>query len=203
MLALAAGAAWGQSPPASDQAEQVKALLERVEQLEKRVAELEARPAAPSVTTAAVTAPSAAPNAEVQQEAAKPEPSHQMEGHMDQTAVRQLEPHYPNLQIRGFADMDFSATDQKGTTSGFNLGQLDLHLASALSQKISYFGEMTFNAHTTTTFEVERPISSEENNTFQDFRALSHADRVLETAFLHGRLETPSTVGDFQSAEEL
>ena len=75
MLALAAGAAWGQSPPASDQAEQVRALLERVEQLEKRVAELEARPAVASVSTAAVTAPSAAPKPEAQEEAAKPEPS--------------------------------------------------------------------------------------------------------------------------------
>jgi len=194
MLALAAGAAWGQSPPASDQAEQVRALLERVEQLEKRVAELEARPAAASVTTAAVTAPSAAPNPEVQQEAAKPEPSHQMEGHMDQAAVRQMEPHYPNLQIRGFADMDFSATDQKGTTSGFNLGQLDLHLASALSPKISYFGEMTFTAHPTNyTVEVERSIIRYDYNDYFkiSFGRYHTPIGYWNTAFHHGAwLET-------------
>jgi len=61
--------------------------------------------------------------------------------------VQQMETHYPSLQIRGFGDVDFSATDLKGTTSGFNLGQLDLHLASALSRKVTYFGELTFNAH--------------------------------------------------------
>jgi hypothetical protein len=194
MLALAAGAAWGQSPPASDQAEQVKALLERVEQLEKRVAELEARATGPSVITASVSTPAAAPKPEVQEEAAKPEPSHQMEGHMDQAAVRQLEPHYPNLQIRGFADMDFSATDQKGTNSGFNLGQLDLHLASALSQKISYFGEMTFNAHPTGyTVEVERSIIRYDYNDYFkiSFGRYHTPIGYWNTAFHHGAwLET-------------
>jgi len=194
MLALGAGAAWGQSPPPSEQAEQVKALLERVEQLEKRVAELEARPAVASISTAAVTAPSGTPKPEGQEEAAKPEPSHQMDGHMDQTAVRQLEPHYPNLQIRGFADMDFSATDQKGTTSGFNLGQLDLHLASALSQKISYFGEMTFNAHPTNyTVEVERSIIRYDYNDYFkiSFGRYHTPIGYWNTAFHHGAwLET-------------
>ena len=70
MLTLTAGAAWGQSPPPSDQVEQVKALLERVEQLEKRVAELEARPGAPAVTNASLTTVSAAPQTEAQGEAA-------------------------------------------------------------------------------------------------------------------------------------
>ena len=195
ILAFAAGAAWGQSPPPSDQAEQVKALLERVEQLEKRVAELEARPAAgTTVTSAAVTAPAATPKPEVQQEAAKTEPPHPMEGQMDQAAVRQLEPHYPNLQIRGFADMDFSGTDQKGTTSGFNLGQLDLHLASALSQKISYFAEMTFNAHPTGyTVEVERSIIRYDYNDYFkiSFGRYHTPIGYWNTAFHHGAwLET-------------
>ncbi|HXJ03993.1 MAG TPA: porin [Candidatus Acidoferrum sp.] len=194
MLALAAGAAWGQSPPPSDQAEQVKALLERVEQLEKRVAELEARGAGPSVTTAAASAPSAAAKPEVQEEAAKPEPSHQMEGHMDRTAIGQLETHYPSLQIRGFGDVDFSATDQKGSTSGFNLGQLDLHLASALSSKISYFGEMTFNAHPTNyTVEVERSIIRYDYNDYFKISFGRYHTPVgyWNTAFHHGAwLET-------------
>src|SRR5256885_14233773 len=76
-----------------------------------------------------------------------------------QATIQQMEARFPSLQIRGFGDVDFSATDQRGTTSGFNLGQLDLHLASALSRKVSYFGEMTFNAQPTGyTVEVERSI---------------------------------------------
>jgi hypothetical protein len=70
-----------------------------------------------------------------------------------------LETHYPSLQIRGFGDVDFASTDQKGTNSGFYLGQLDLHFASALSPKISYFSELTLNAHPNDyTIEVERSI---------------------------------------------
>jgi hypothetical protein len=68
----------------------------------------------------------------------------------DQVVVQEAEVHYPSLQIHGFGDVDFSATDQKGSISGFNLGQFDLHFASALSKKVSYFGETTFTA--------ERPL---------------------------------------------
>src|SRR5947208_1259056 len=144
-LLLAAGTTWGQSPPAaSDQAEQVRMLLERVQQLEKRVNELEAKqvasatppPAAPNVPT--VQQPAPAPQA-----AASPVPGHQHDVQETTATVQQMETHYPSLQIRGFGDVDFSATDQHGTNSGFNLGQLDLHLASPLSKKVSYFGEIT------------------------------------------------------------
>src|SRR6266446_2337266 len=158
MLIFAAGAAWGQSTP-PDPAEQVKLLLERVQQLEKRVSELESKqgPAPTSSLSAASIPP--AQQATPQQTAAPAGQEHQHGGQEEQAAVRQMETHFPSLQIRGFGDVDYSATDQKGTTSGFNLGQLDLHLASALSPKVSYFGEVTFNAQPTGyTVEVERNI---------------------------------------------
>jgi len=200
MLVLSAGSAWGQSPPPSDdQAEQVKALLERVAQLEKRLAEVEAKQAAasaapaPSANVSAAAVPEQKTEPPAQEAPAKTEPAHTMAG-MDQTAVRQMEPHYPSLQIRGFADMDFSATDQKGTTSGFNLGQLDLHLASALSSKISYFGELTFNAHPTNyTVEVERSIIRYDYNDYFkiSFGRYHTPIGYWNTAFHHGAwLET-------------
>jgi len=53
----------------------------------------------------------------------------------------------------------FAATDQKGTTSGFNLGQFVLHFASPLSAKVSYFGEVSFTAEPSTyDVSVERSI---------------------------------------------
>jgi len=158
---LTAGAAWGQSPPAPDQTEQIRILLERVQQLEKRVSELETRqPAAagPVLTAAGGPAP-AVEKPESPEAPVSPAQAHQHESQETQAAVHQMETHYPSLQIRGFGDVNFSATDQKGATSGFNLGQLDLHLASALSRKVSYFGEITFNAQPTGyTVEVERNI---------------------------------------------
>jgi hypothetical protein len=158
---LAAGAAWGQSPPPPDQTEQIRILLERVQQLEKRVSELETRqPAAASRVLAAASAPAPAVEKPESTEApVSPVQAHQHESQETQAAVHQMETHYPSLEIRGFGDVNFSATDQQGTTSGFNLGQLDLHLASALSRKVSYFGEITFNAQPTGyTVEVERNI---------------------------------------------
>ena len=73
--------------------------------------------------------------------------------------IRDTERHFPSLQIRGFGDVDFSGTDQKGSVSGFNLGQLVLHLASPLSEKVSYFGEISFTAQPTGyELSVERSI---------------------------------------------
>ena len=155
---LVAGAARAQtSPPAqSDQSEQMKALLDRIEQLEKRVAELESKETTQVASVSPRPAAQPAPPSE-----APPSPTamHQHESPQaaapsSEVAAQQAEIHYPSLQIRGFGDVDFSATDQHGTNSGFNLGQFDLHLASALSRKVSYFGEITLTG-TPTNYNVE------------------------------------------------
>jgi len=196
MVLLAGGAARAQSAPPMDQAEQVRMLLERVQQLERRVMELEARQAPPQAATISAANGPAAQQLPVQQVAqapvaAGPEPGqHQHEVQEQQTAtVQQMETHFPSLQIRGFGDVDFSATDQKGTTSGFNLGQLDLHLASALSHKVSYFGEITFNAHPTDyTVEVERNIIRYDYNDYfkLSFGRYHTPIGYWNTAFHHG-----------------
>ena len=51
----------------------------------------------------------------------------------------------PSLRIRGFADVSFSARDDDAT-DGFALGQFVLHFASALGNKVSFFGETSFTA---------------------------------------------------------
>jgi hypothetical protein len=157
-LSFAIGTARGQTSlaPGQTQPETVKVLLERIEKLEKRVADLEARqatsPAPPSSTSSNLTV---VRNAEPQEAVDRAAQAHEH----DQVAVQEAQVHYPSLQIHGFGDVDFSATDQKGTPSGFTLGQFDLHFASALSPKVSYFGETTFTAQTTGyTTEVERTI---------------------------------------------
>lgn len=188
VLFLAAVSAWGQSPPPPDQTEQVRVLLERVELLEKRVAELEAKQGvSPTpVLTAAERTPVQKP--ESQGATASPGPAHDQMT-QDQAVAQQAEVHYPSLQIRGFADVDFSATDEKGRTSGFNLGQLDLHLASPLSRKISYFGEMTFNAHPNGyTVEVERNIIRYDYNDYfkLSFGRYHTPIGYWNTAFHHG-----------------
>src|SRR3984893_11744379 len=166
VLLLAAGVADAQSSPPTEQAEQIRLLLERVQQLERRVTELEARPA-PTATVSSASEVPAAPQIPQPQAAPAGTLAHEHDVQEQPAIVQQMEQHYPSLQIRGFGDVDFAATDQKGSTSGFNLGQLDLHLASALSRKVSYFGELTFNASQTGyTVEVERNIIGYDYNDF-------------------------------------
>ncbi len=187
-LLFGASTACGQSAPSSDQTEQVRMLLERIEKLERRVTELESKQAAtPPPLSAATTAPVQPPS--TQESTAPPVQAHQHDVQERQAAVQQMETHFPSLQVRGFGDVDFSATDQKGTTSGFNLGQLDLHLASALSRKVSYFGELTFNAQPTGyTVEVERSIVRYDYNDYfkLSFGRYHTPIGYWNTAFHHG-----------------
>ncbi len=190
MMIFGANAAWAQSSPPLDQAEQIRILLERVQQLEKRVAELETKTPAAPVPAAEVSAPvPAAQKPETAEAAPAPGPMHQHEPTESQATTRQLEARYPSLQIRGFGDVNFSTTDQRGATSGFNLGQLDLHLASALSHKVTYFGELTFNAQPTGyTVEVERSIIRYDYNDFfkLSFGRYHTPIGYWNTAFHHG-----------------
>lgn len=188
VLFLATGSARGQSPPPPGQTEQVRVLLERVEQLEKRVAELEAKQKASPTPILTAAERISVQKSESQGATTSPGPAHDQMA-QEQAVAQQAEVHYPSLQVRGFADMDFSATDQKGTTSGFNLGQLDLHLASPLSRKISYFGEMTFNAHPNGyTVEVERSIIRYDYNDYfkLSFGRYHTPIGYWNTAFHHG-----------------
>jgi len=105
------------------------------------------------------------------------------------TAVRESEIHYPSLQIHGFGDVDFSGTDQRGSTSGFSLGQFVLHFASALSQKVSYFGEVSFTAQPNTfDLALERTIIKYDyNDAFKISFGKYHTPvSYWNTAFHHG-----------------
>ena len=152
------------SPPSAPTELTVQSLLDRIQQLESRINQLEdherkqeaalaGTPAVPVTTQAVVTAPVPAPAA-TQARAESP-----AEEHASMGEIRDTERRFPSLQIRGFGDVDFSATDQKGSVSGFNLGQFVLHFASPLSEKVSYFGEVSFTAQPTGyDLSVERTI---------------------------------------------
>jgi hypothetical protein len=68
----------------------------------------------------------------------------QAEHVMDQAAPDQRQ--YPTLKIAGFGDVNFSGTDKPEGPRGFNLGQLALHMASELSPRVTFFGELSFSA---------------------------------------------------------
>jgi hypothetical protein len=127
---LLSPAIWAQ---ATDPA--VQQLLQRIDRLEKRVSELEAaRPAQFPQGVERTPAPAVA----------APAPA---AGHDHGTPVEPPTT-FPSLKLSGFGDINFSSSDQKGARSGFNEGQFILHLSSALSPRVTYFGELSMTART-------------------------------------------------------
>jgi hypothetical protein len=129
--------------------ELIERLLTRIDGLERRVAELEKGGTTARSASLAAPAPTSSPS-----------PSEAMHLTHDQAPVpvaqsEAAQPVYPSLKISGFGDIDFSATDFHGTASGFGgqtlvvphsgfeEGQFTLHLSSALSPKVTVFGELT------------------------------------------------------------
>jgi hypothetical protein len=120
----------------------IQKMQARIDSLEKRVLDLEReKGAAPSPRAAAEAVH--ATHEQVAAQVAAPEAA---------------QPTYPSLKLSGFADVDFSASNLKApaagfgaqtllqTHSGFQEGQFVLHLSSALSPKVSVFGELSFTA---------------------------------------------------------
>ncbi len=185
VLLCAAGTVAAQSATSMDEnAETIKTLLERMARLEKRIAELEGKqPAA-----AGAPAPAAEPGAPMAA-AEKPAPGGMTHPGMGQGTIPPQEATYPSLKISGFADVNFSATNESNVNSGFNLGQLVLHMASPLSKKVIYFGELSFTATATGyNLEVERSIIRYDyNDNFKlSFGRYHTPVSYWNTAFHHG-----------------
>ena len=82
--------------PNASQADLIRTLLARIDQLEKRVTELEGKPAAAAALTPA------------------PEPPPEPQSVHDHGAMPTSSA-FPSMRLTGFSDLNFSATDQRGT----------------------------------------------------------------------------------------
>ncbi|MGH9674323.1 MAG: hypothetical protein ACRD44_14170 [Bryobacteraceae bacterium] len=131
--------------------EMVRHLVQRVAQLERRVSfledklretRLESASLRPAAESAALEPPhERGPNAgavQAPRAAAPKEPVQAPELHSHPLA--------PTLKIAGFSDFNFSASTLPGARSGFSEGQFTLHMTSALSPRVNFFGELTFTA---------------------------------------------------------
>ena len=191
LVSLVTSPVLAQSPPHSPEPEpSIQGLLDRIEQLEKRITELEDHERKQATSTPPADSSSQTGAAIKSVEAsATPAPVAHSDHMGSATEVREAQVHYPSLQIRGFGDVDFSATDQKGSVSGFNLGQFVLHIASPLSQKVSYFAEVSFTAQPSTyELNVERTIIRYD---YDDYFKMSFGKyhtpiSYWNTAFHHG-----------------
>ena len=135
----------------ADDHELVLQLLRRIEQLEGQVRELRAgASAAPPPPTGApppaVSAQAEAPAAT----AAEEEQAQAMPGEHEHEAGAG-----PRLRIQGFGDVNFRASNERGSTSRFGVGQLDLFITSKLSEKFSVLSELVLEAKRDNSFEFE------------------------------------------------
>lgn len=119
----------------------------------------------------------------------------------DQAPAADL-PHYPSLNIQGFADLDYSVQDQAaervgtatgftppGVSSNFSLGQFVLHFAGALSPKVSYFAEVSWTATATGfTTTLERSIIRYDYSDYFKISAGRYHTPIMywNTAYHHG-----------------
>jgi hypothetical protein len=131
--------------------ELIQKLLTRVDTLEKRIAELEkgSAPSSPA-TSSPVVAQAPKPTSPAESEHANHDAVPQGEATAQQT--------YPSLKISGFSDFNFAASDLRGASGGFGAatllnahpgfqeGQFALHFSSALSPRVSFFGELSLTA---------------------------------------------------------
>jgi len=141
---LVSSAAWAQAPAAT-QAELIDRLMGRIDQLEKRVAELESgRSISRAEPARGPEAAASSPAAPGPAALAPAEAGHEH----DHGTVLDSAQTYPSLRLSGFSDINFSASQQPGTKSGFNEGQFVLHISSALSSRVTYFGELSLTART-------------------------------------------------------
>jgi hypothetical protein len=161
-----------EAPPASDsqtiqlllqRVAELEAKVNRIDQLEARIKQLESgKQLAPSaaVDPASVPAPASAPapapaqtNTSSGTEAAQQEmPAMQERMDLSKTLLR----------FRGFGDINLHGDSQKGDTTTFSLGQLNLFVTSDISEKFKFLSEIIFEGGPDNIYGV----TTGQNNTF-------------------------------------
>src|SRR6267143_4692535 len=196
VLLLLSRTAPSQTPVSDAREQEMQEMRARIEKLEKLVAELQIeKESKNSVATAqAASEPMQTPPTPNSHAAEPAGPTMTADHSAGQGGgTNGVEEKYPALHFRGFGDVDFSAMDEKGAKSGFNLGQFILHLSSPLSQKVAVFAETSFTAQagpqaTAYNLDVERLIIRYDYNDFfkLSFGRYHTPINYWNTAFHHG-----------------
>ncbi|MDT5060048.1 MAG: hypothetical protein QOH63_507 [Acidobacteriota bacterium] len=168
-----------------DERETIRQMRTEIEALEARIKEIEAKQAAQS-NAQQQTAQAVPENTTVAANTASVGSSHPP-GDDDHD---EMSKGTPTLQIQGFADVNFRASNQKGATNAFALGQLDLFLTSRLSDKFSVLGELIVEAapDNSFSFEIHRLLLRYTPNDYFNFSAGRYHTAIgfYNTAYHHG-----------------
>jgi hypothetical protein len=176
---------------AVDERETIRQMRAQIEALEARLKEVEEKQAAgnSSQQQTAQAVPASTSIAEgtnvaavaAGTESAKPDDHSE---HDDMPGGR------PKLEIQGFADVNYRASNEKGKTNSFSLGQLDLFLTSRLSDKFSVLAELILEAgqDNAFSFEIHRLLLRYAPNDYFNFSAGRYHTAIgyYNTAYHHG-----------------
>lgn len=151
--------------------ERLKQVLKRVEELEARVRELEAKQSTASAKSneaspkpEEATAPSGANAQDASAAAHAPSTTRQEpergsthggmtdDEHASVGHAESLPTGTPRMQVQGYADVNLRASNEKGRTTSFNIGQVDLFITSRLSENLSVLGELILEAEEDNSF---------------------------------------------------
>ena len=184
--------------PDDSNSETIRLMLKRIDELETRIRDLEARqtpgntlPNVPVGTTspqntATANTPVVSPS-NTKTDEANTQASTQAGIHGDHP---DMPTGTPRMQIQGFADVDFHATNEKGQNNSFLLGQLDLFITSRLSEKFSVLSELILEAgqDNAFTFEVHRLLLKYSMNDYFNLSAGRYHTSIgyYNTAYHHG-----------------
>jgi hypothetical protein len=114
----------------------LQALLQRIDQLEARVRQLEAdRQPAPAFIE---------PTHSAAQTPAAPQGETEAEAQNEQLEPERMDLSKTLLRMRGFGDITLHGDNQRGDTTSFTLGQLDLFVTSDISEKFKFLSEIVF-----------------------------------------------------------
>lgn len=161
LLATPAVVAQERGASSASDSETIERLLERVAELEakvKKIDQLEARvrqlegEKPPTVSAASALVPTqttASPQKETEQQEEPPVPER-----MDVSKTL--------LRIRGFGDINLHGDSQKGDTTSFTLGQLNLFVTSDISERFKFLSEIIFEGGPDNIYGVR----TGQNNTF-------------------------------------
>jgi hypothetical protein len=156
LLTAGLGRAQSSADAGADQ-QTVQMLLQRIDRLEARVAQLESG----KQTNAPGPAPVIAEKPAVTTEPAQHSASLQTETVNEQQAGQNSETERMDvsktlLRIRGFGDINFHGDNQKGDTTSFSLGELNLFVTSDVSDKFKFLSEIVFEAGPDYTYGVSQ-----------------------------------------------
>jgi hypothetical protein len=141
------------APGSGDDHQLIQQLLDRVKDLESEVKRLRGVPATPATEPSPVSASTSAaatPAPQVTGQALANAAADQMGGPMHDTGI-------PGMQIRGFSDIDYRASDQNKLLlpNTFSLGQFNLFITSKLSEQFSVLAEVVIEADETNAVGVD------------------------------------------------